>query len=121
MRNANDTAGWVDKDGKHPMGKDARNSIEKKAAGAVLRVIRNALAHGNVVYLNSEGLEKPNCDLEYLAFLSRYEESEEKKKLSETYRLVVTSQHEFLAFVRAWALWIRSFDKRRDTTLFEAA
>jgi hypothetical protein len=121
MNNANDTSHWLDEDGKHPVGKDASNLIGKKTAGTVLRVIRNALAHGNVVYLSSDGLEEPGKDLKYLAFLSRYEETDEDKKRSETYRLVVASQHDFLAFVRAWANWIRSFDESRDTTLFEAA
>jgi hypothetical protein len=119
MENANTTSRWSDEKGVHPMGKDAENSISKRRAGEVLRVIRNALAHGNVVYLNAEGYEERGTKVQYLGFLSRYEESEEQRKLAETYRLVATTEDAFLAFVKAWAKWISTFN--RNTDLIEAA
>jgi hypothetical protein len=54
-----------------------------------------------------------------LRFLSRYEESDEQKKVAETYRLVATTEDTFLAFVKAWAMWISKFN--RNTDLVEAA
>lgn len=45
----------------------------------------------------------------YLAFLSRYEEAAEERALATTYRIVVTSEDEFLHFVKAWARWVSSF------------
>ena len=47
------------------MDDQAENSIERRKAGGVLRIIRNALAHGNVVYLNAEGYEQPNTEVRY--------------------------------------------------------
>jgi hypothetical protein len=119
MEHANNTWRWVDPDAKHPMSGDAANSIENRKAEEVLRVIRNALSHGNVVYLDAQGYEQAGNDLEYLGFLSRYEEAPDQKALAETYRLVATTQSTFLNFVRAWAVWIGKF--ARNTDLVEAA
>src|SRR5450759_4278424 len=44
----NDTRDWRDEDRRHPMAIDAKNTIAARKAGEVLRVIRNALAHGNI-------------------------------------------------------------------------
>jgi hypothetical protein len=43
-----------------------------------------------------------------LAFLSRYEETGEERDAQETYRLVVTTEENFLHFVKAWAHEVRS-------------
>jgi hypothetical protein len=119
MRNQNDTECWVDEKGKHPMASDAENTFEGRVAGDVLRVVRNALAHGNIVYLNEDGREQRNTKLQYLGFLSRYEETAEQKKLTETYRIVVTTEEEFLRFIKKWAGWVATF--RGDTDLSQAA
>jgi CRISPR/Cas system CMR-associated protein Cmr1 (group 7 of RAMP superfamily) len=119
MNNVNDTYHWRDEKGVHPMSTEAENSVNKRKAGEVLRVLRNAIAHGNVVYLNAEGYEKRGAKVQYLGFLSRYEESEEQRKAAETYRLVVTTEDTFLGFVKTWAEWISKFN--RNTDLIEAA
>lgn len=119
MANQNDTMCWVDEDGIHPMAPQATNSMGSRKAGLVLRVVRNALAHGNVVYLNAAGFEQRHTEVQYLGFLARYEECKEQRKVSETYRLVVTTDENFFRFVKAWATWIASF--RLDTSLSEAA
>jgi hypothetical protein len=119
MKNANDTFCWCDETGVHPMSDKAKNYIGERTAGEVLRVIRNALSHGNVVYLDAEGHEERGAEVQYLGFLSRYEESDEQKKVAETYRLVATTEDTFLAFVKAWAIWISKFS--RNTDLIEAA
>lgn len=85
MSNANDTERWVNEDGHHPMEANAKNSLESRKADDVLRVIRNALAHGNIVYLNKDGYERRDTELQFLGFLSLHEDKE-------TYRLVATSE-----------------------------
>ena len=79
----------------------------------------NALAHGNIVYLNESGFEQRDTKLQFLGFLSRYEETPEQKAQSETYRLVTTTEDEFLRFVKLWAKWVSQF--RDDDRLSEAA
>lgn len=103
------TSDWKDEKGMHPMHNDADNTIGRRDADAVLRVIRNALAHGNVVYLDKDGLETVGATVQYLAFLSRYEETPEQRAKSETYRIVATSEEVFLTFVKCWATWLDSF------------
>jgi hypothetical protein len=132
MRNHNDTDRWVDEHGKHPMAAGAENTIDRRKAGEVLRVLRNALAHGNIVYLNSDGREKRDTKLQYLGFLSRYEEKPndlclapccenirnnltlEGQPAEETYRLVVTTEEEFLRFIKKWAAWVAKFREDKD-------
>jgi hypothetical protein len=55
----------------------------------------------------------------YMAFLSRYEETEAQRKSATTYRVVVTAEDEFLRFVKAWASWVGSFPL--DSSVLEAA
>lgn len=57
------------------MSREALNKVADCKAGKVLRVVRNALAHGNVVYLNVDGLEVRGTEVQFLAFLTRYEET----------------------------------------------
>jgi len=97
---------WQDETGRHPLAPKAPNTIGKKKAEGVLRVLRNALAHGNIIYLDQDGLEKPGATLRYLGFLSRYEESEMQRDESETYRLIAVAPHHFLDFVKDWATWV---------------
>jgi hypothetical protein len=106
---ANDTFGWRDNDDLHPMAAEAKNVVSKSMVSKVLRVIRNALAHGNVVYLNADGFEAGESRVQYLGFLSRYEETPEEREKTETYRLVATTEDEFLRFVKQWAAWVSGF------------
>ena len=71
-------------------------------------MVRNALAHGNVIYLDKDGFETIGATVQYLAFLSRYEETAEQREHSETYRLVATTEESFLAFVKCWANWLNA-------------
>lgn len=96
---------WVDPDGRDPRSTNA-NTIQSRKASEVLRVLRNALAHGNVIYLDKNGQEIAGNQMVYMAFLSRYEESPEQRKEGETYRVVITTEEAFLHFVKCWAEWI---------------
>ncbi|TIV37005.1 MAG: hypothetical protein E5V91_19715 [Mesorhizobium sp.] len=106
VKNADSVEHWVARDGKHPLAKDAEDFLPGKSAGDVLRALRNALSHGNIVYLNSDGEEREGDQVHYLAFLSRYEEGADQQAKAETYRVIVTTEDEFLRFIRLWAAWI---------------
>jgi len=118
MGDPNDVAGWRDEANRPSTSADA-NSIGKRKSGEVLRVLRNALAHGNVVYLNKDGREAAGTPAHFIAFLSRYEEDAAQRDQSETYRLVAVADEHFLAFLRQWALWLVNFP--HDDRLIEAA
>ncbi|SFP58347.1 hypothetical protein SAMN03159463_04510 [Mesorhizobium sp. NFR06] len=106
VKSADSVEHWVARDGKHPLAKDAEDFLPRKRADEVLRAIRNALAHRNIVYLNKDGEEREGDQVHYLAFLSRYEEGADQQAKAETYRVVVTTEDEFLRFIRLWAAWI---------------
>lgn len=96
---------WKDEGGNPSFSTEA-NTIDKRSVGVVFRVLRNALAHGNIVYLDERGWETEGARVQHIAFLSRYEESEGQRAAGETYRLVTVRETDFLPFVRAWALWV---------------
>ncbi len=106
VSNIEQSSYWKDVDGQHPMNKNSRNDIYRKDVNTVLRVIRNALAHGNILYLDENGIETSGTKMRYLAFLSRYEETEEQRKSGETYRIASTTEDGFLDFVKCWVRWL---------------
>ncbi len=109
----NNVHGWTDAE-ERPSFSNEANTIQRRTVGEVFRVLRNALAHGNIVYLDRNGQETPGNRVEHLAFLSRYEETPQQRAASETYRLVTVREREFLAFVRAWAQWVSRFAVNDD-------
>jgi len=113
--------GWRDEDGSHPLSADTTIKLNdrKRTADEVIRVLRNALAHGNIIYLDEDFRESSGKRMAYLAFLSRYEESEKQRNAATTYRLVVTTEAEFLRFVKLWADWVGSLGD--DGSVAEAA
>ncbi|MGX5799648.1 hypothetical protein ACWGS9_00175 [Bradyrhizobium sp. Arg314] len=105
MNSVDEVHAWHDENGRNPLSGEA-NTIDKRKAEKVLRVLRNALAHGNVIYLDKDGREIAGNQMVYMAFLSRYEETEDERAKAETYRVVVTTEEAFLHFVKSWAHWI---------------
>jgi hypothetical protein len=112
VEGANDSNAWVGVNGIHPFDAKAQDTIHKKSASEVLRAIRNALAHGNVIYLDADGREREGAELHYLAFLSRYEEGAEAQANAETYRLIATTEDDFLRFIKLWAKWIGALARK---------
>ncbi|MDR3473443.1 MAG: hypothetical protein P4M09_17430 [Devosia sp.] len=108
---------WLDPDGRHPFSQEAVNRVAGKRITEVLRVIRNALAHGNIIYLNEHGREVPGERMHFIAFLSRYEETDAQRKKAETYRVLFVREPDFLSFVKQWAGWIGSLGA--DQTIAE--
>lgn len=105
MGDPNNAYEWKNEGG-HPSFSADANTIQKRTVGEVFRVLRNALAHGNIIYLDENGWESEGARVQHIAFLSRYEETEEQRAASETYRLMTVRETDFLPFVRAWALWV---------------
>jgi hypothetical protein len=52
--------------------------------------------------IHTQGHEERDTKLQYLGFISRYEETAKEKEAAETYRLVTTTEDTFLAFVKRW-------------------
>lgn len=100
---------WRDETGNHPI-----QSQETKDGNTVLRTIRNALAHGNVVYLDENGHESPGGRLRYLAFLSRHEDEQ-------SYRVAIFGEEDFLTFLKCWIEWVQSFPPENEFVFAEAA
>lgn len=100
---------WRNADGVHPI-----NSSEKKDANTVLRTIRHALAHGNVVYLDENGHEKPGNSLCFLAFLDKHDDGK-------SHRVVIFEEEGFLAFLKAWIAWLQTFPKESGFYFEESA
>lgn len=105
MGDPNNGSEWLDERGNRSFS-DEGNTIKDKTVDDVFRVLRNALAQGNIVYLDRHGYEIGGSRVEHIAFLSRYEERQEQRELAETYRLVTVRETEFLPFVRIWANWV---------------
>lgn len=105
MGDPNNSHVWQDEENRSSFAAEA-NTIERRRVGEVFRVLRNALAHGNIVYLDENGAETEGERVQHIAFLSRYEETEEQRAASDTYRLVTVRETDFLPFIRAWAQWV---------------
>ena len=112
----NDVRAWKDEEGRPSFSPEA-NTVGRRRVGEVFRVLRNALAHGNIVYLDKRGRETAGARVQHIAFLSRYEENQEQHEAAETYRLVTVRETDFLPFVRAWALWVYHHHHHRDEDL----
>jgi len=104
-----DAAGWRNAAGVHPI-----NSAEERDGNTVLRTIRHALAHGNVVYLDERGHEMPGNKVLYLAFLSKHESGD-------GYRVAVFDEESFLVFLKAWIAWLQKFPPEKAFVFPEAA
>lgn len=115
----NKTGNWRDENGLFPFDSNAQNRISNSSVNKIIRVIRNALAHGNIVYVNESGFEQHGTKLQFLCFLSRFEESNEDRRKSETYYLLSVAEEEFLGFLKAWAAWLGSH--QMDSRIQEAA
>ncbi|PZP20372.1 MAG: hypothetical protein DI607_00030 [Sphingomonas hengshuiensis] len=115
VNSVDEVNGWLDQDGCDPRSEEV-NTIQARKASEVLRVLRNALAHGNIIYLDKDGQEIAGNKMVYMAFLSRYEETAVQREQAETYRVVITTEEAFLQFVKSWAEWIGGLDLDRRLT-----
>ncbi|MBF0269950.1 MAG: hypothetical protein HQL44_15300 [Alphaproteobacteria bacterium] len=104
------TQSWRNSSGVHPI-----DSTEEKDGNTILRAIRNALAHGNVVYLDKWGHETPGEKLTYLGFISKHESKQGN------YRVAIFDGEGFLEFLKGWIKWIASFPAETKFEFQEAA
>jgi hypothetical protein len=100
---------WRDRAGNHPL-----HSTEIKDGNTVLRTVRHALAHGNVVYLDEHGRENPDTPLRFLAFLSKHE-------VEESHRVAIFGEEDFLIFLKGWIAWLQTFPPEGEFIFGEAA
>lgn len=109
----NEVSGWLDETDAPSVSAGA-DTMGRRSIGEVLRVLRNALAHGNIVYLDPARNETPGLPVRYIAFLSRYEELAPKSgaggvAIPETYRVVIVPDEDFIAFLKDWARWLMRY------------
>jgi hypothetical protein len=102
MNGPDNTYGWHDKAGRPSFSPEA-NTIQKRTVSEVFYVLRNALAHGNIIYLAANGQEEKGNRVEHLAFLSR---CEAEAAPDNTYQVVTVAEADFLPFIKAWATWV---------------
>jgi hypothetical protein len=69
MGSVNRVDDWKDELGRPSLSPEA-NTIKRRSAEEVIRVLRNALAHGNIIYLDKDGCEIAGNRMAYMAFLS---------------------------------------------------
>lgn len=75
---------------------------EDLPTGFVIRQLRNALAHGGVIYLDSEGFYRPDAEARMLAFIAE----EWRGKKPPPYTVLGVMEADFSAFLRRWARWL---------------
>lgn len=78
------------------------NFIDKVTLEKVLYVLRNALGHGNLIYLNKNKRQIVSDRVEFLAFLSRADPEKPEKN----HNCLIIPEKEFLPFVLSWAKWL---------------
>lgn len=67
MPRPNHVLAWRNEDDRRPMRPEAKSIIGRRNVGDVLRVVRNALAHGNVIYPDETGFARRGAKLQLLA------------------------------------------------------
>jgi hypothetical protein len=82
---------------------DATTKANTASASVVLRVLRNALGHGGVAYLDKEGMTTDK-EAVMLAFVSH----EKDKRQIVGLNALRISERDFRGFLSAWAGWIKS-------------
>lgn len=98
---------WKDSLGRHPIQPGAINEIDAQDVENILTVMRNALAHGSIVFLDENGEEKPNRRVTFIAFVSRVQVQE---RPSVDFRVLIVDEESFLTFLKRWTEWISKFE-----------
>jgi hypothetical protein len=105
-------ASWRNAAGVHPI-----KSSEVADGKTVLKAVRNALAHGNIIYLDESGEEKPGKRLHYIAFLSE----RRHRNCIVGYRVVIFDEESFLGLLKSWIAWLQTFPPETTLSFSEAA
>ena len=99
---------WRDSLGRHPIQPGAINEIETQDVENILTVMRNALAHGSIVFLDEKGEEKPKRKVTFIAFVSRVQGQE--RSSVDSFRVLIVDEESFLTFLQRWTDWISKFE-----------
>ncbi len=100
---------WINVPQGTPLHEMVHDTMSKRKSRDVFRVIRNALAHGNIVYLDESRRERAGRKVFYLAFLSHYHETKAEQEADGTLRMVMVPEADFLNFVKCWVKWLQRF------------
>ena len=112
---ANNPNRWRGPNGLHPFNQRTKNEMPDAKVDRVIRIMRNAIAHGSVVYLDERGKETPGEKVAYLAFVAlganmEYEALRAAQKSSDytgiNFDLVMVSELDFITFLEEWATWL---------------
>jgi hypothetical protein len=102
---------WKDRQGCHPF--NGENLIDEADIGLVLGILRNALSHGNIVYLDSSGKETVGETASLLGFISiRSKDFTRIKDRKITYkeahyRVVFVTATDLINLLRYWVKWLK--------------
>ena len=105
---------WRDSLGRHPIQPGAINEIETQDVENILTVMRNALAHGSIVFLDEKGEEKPKRKVTFIAFVSRVQGQE--RSSVDSFRVLIVDEESFLTFLKRWTEWISKFEMPSSLT-----
>jgi len=95
----------------------AQNTIQRKKVRDVFWVSRNALAHGNVIYLDDRGVESTGRRVNDIAFLSRRDPGD----ITKGYSLVAAPEEGFFRLVKCWTKWLTKLPKDERLLFVQAA
>lgn len=98
---------WVTERGIHPCN-DLSASAATVIAEDVLLTMRHGLAHGNVVYLDESGAERPGRRVTQLGFVARTRVLR-GKNWDGRHRVVVVRESAYAGFLLRWASWLEQF------------
>jgi len=87
---------------------DARVAASQTRTGFMMRHIRNALAHGGIVYLDSQGrMSDRHAEMLALVSATKIEREKDGKQKIPGLHISRVSQTDFRRFLLAWADWIK--------------
>lgn len=86
-------------------------------------LMRNALAHGGIAYLDREGHTRDNVGASYYAFVSGKYDKEDTfhQKPPVELHILRISEPDYLGFLRRWVAWLSTVRVPQATMDFEAA
>lgn len=79
-----------------------------RSVSDILHVMRHGLSHGNVVYLDADGLEQPGRTATQIAFVARTSTASRRETWDGRHRVVVVEEEAFFGFLRSWCLWLQN-------------
>ena len=109
-RTINAPSSWRNMEGHRPLSAQATNRRCDVSAIDVIYIMRHALAHGNIYYLDENGDDHPGKPVKYIAFLSKENDGDRRLKY---WNLLITTDKMMMEFLGLWITWLKEHDARR--------